>query len=68
MNKDLKRLLKAITKAGYVVVINKKGHPEVFTADGVKVTTFAGTPSDRRSNLNALAPLKRRGFIWPPRR
>ncbi|WP_041574125.1 hypothetical protein [Cellulomonas gilvus] len=68
MDKDLRRLLKAITAAGYVVVINRKGHPEVYTADGVWITTFAGTPSDHRAHLNALAPLKRRGFRWPPRR
>lgn len=67
MDKDLRKLLKAIVAAGYVVVINRKGHPEVYTKDGVRITTFSGTPSDRRSRLNALAPLKRRGFRWPPR-
>ncbi|MDF2806417.1 MAG: hypothetical protein K0S43_1363 [Cellulosimicrobium sp.] len=68
MDKDLKKILAAITKAGYTVVINRKGHAEVYTRDGEKVTTFSGTPSDKRSVLNALAPLKRRGFRWPPRR
>lgn len=67
MDKDLTKILKAITKAGYTVVINQRGHPEIYTQDGEKVTTFSGTPSDRRSLLNALAPLKRRGFRWPPR-
>lgn len=67
LDKDLRKILQAITKAGYFVVINKKGHPEVYTAEGEKVTTFSGTPSDRRSVLNALSPLKRRGFHWPPR-
>jgi hypothetical protein len=68
MDKDLRKLLKAITAAGFVVVINRKGHPEVYTENGEHVTTFSGTPSDHRSIMNALAPLKRRGFRWPPRR
>lgn len=68
MDKDLRKLLKAIEDAGYTVQINRKGHAEVFSPDGAKITTFAGTPSDRRSTLNALSPLKRRGFTWPPKR
>lgn len=67
MDKDLRKLLKAVVAAGYVVVISKKGHPVVYTKDGVKVTTFSGTASDWRAHLNALAPLKRRGFRWPSR-
>jgi len=67
MDKDLRKLLKAIVAAGYVVVINRKGHPEVYTQDGTWITTFAGTPSDWRSTANALRPLKRRGFRWPPK-
>ncbi|WP_155855444.1 hypothetical protein [Actinotalea ferrariae] len=68
MDKDLRKILRAVTEAGYIVVINKKGHAEVYTEDGDKVTTFSGTASDWRSNRNALAPLKRRGFRWPPKR
>lgn len=36
--------------------------------DGVLIATFSGTASDRRAFLNSLAPLKRAGFQWPPRR
>ena len=68
MDKDLRKILKAIQDAGYLVVINKKGHPEVYDEDGHKVTTFAGTPGDWRSRRNSLAPLRRRGFRWPPKR
>lgn len=67
MDKDLRKILEAIKAAGYQVVRNRRGHWEVYTQDGVKVTTFAGTASDWRSHRNALAPLKRRGFRWPPR-
>lgn len=65
MNKDLRKLLAAIEDAGYVIVISKKGHPMVYTTDGEWVTAFSGTASDWRSNLNALRPLRRRGFHWP---
>lgn len=66
MNNDLKRVLKALEKAGYEVSRTNRGHWEVRWS-GVRVTTFSGTPSDRRAWLNSLAPLKRRGFTWPPR-
>lgn len=68
MGSDLRKILEAIEAAGYVVVISKKGHPQVYTREGEWVTTFSGTASDWRSNLNALRPLKRRGFRWPPKR
>ena len=69
MDKDLRRILDALNELGYGVVRTKGGHYEVRTSDGSeKITTFAGTASDRRSVLNALAPLKRRGFRWPPSR
>jgi hypothetical protein len=73
MDKDLRKLLKAIEDAGYVVVPTKGRHFAVYTAadnpeDREWLTTFAGTPSDFRSHLNSLRPLKRRGFLWPPRR
>ncbi|WP_123378638.1 hypothetical protein [Pseudokineococcus lusitanus] len=67
MDKDLKKIVEAIEAAGYTTETLKSGHVEVRDADGRKVTTFAGTASDRRSTLNALAPLKRRGFQWPPK-
>ncbi|WP_345476838.1 type II toxin-antitoxin system HicA family toxin [Nesterenkonia rhizosphaerae] len=64
----MRKLIKALEDAGYEVVYTKKGHPVVLDQEGRRVTTFSGTPSDRRSWLNQLAPLKRRGFDWPPRR
>ena len=67
MDKDLRKLLKALEDAGYEPVETKKGHWIILDRDGRRVTTFAGTPSDHRSWLNSLAPLKRRGFRWPPR-
>ena len=68
MDKDLKKIVEALKAAGFQVVRTQRGHWEVYTADGDRVTTFSGTASDRRSILNALAPLKRLGFGWPLRR
>lgn len=67
MHKDVKKIAKAAAKAGYDVRINKKGHI-VISRDGERITTFSSTPSDRRSLNNSLAPLRRDGFQWPPRR
>ena len=68
MDKDTKRLMKELARQGFSIRTTKKGHSMVFGPDGKSVTTFAGTPSDRRSWLNSLAPLKRAGFLWPPKK
>jgi hypothetical protein len=67
MNKDLRKLLEAAKEQGFTWNLSKKGHPMVYLNEEL-ITTFSGTPSDGRSFLNALAPLKRAGFKWPPRR
>ena len=66
MDKELRKLLKALEAAGYETRPTRNGHHVVYRK-GVRITTISGTPSDRRSLLNALAPLKRRGFRWPPK-
>lgn len=50
----------------FTVEETKSGHFTVRDADGRRVTTFSGTPSDPRSTKNALSPLKRAGY--KPRR
>ena len=76
MDKDIKKLIKAAQDAGYDVRVTKRGHITIGR-DGRRITTLPGTPSDRpddaielyrRSLANALAPLRRDGFQWPPRR
>ena len=64
MDKDTKRILEAAVDQGFEVRYPKNGHPTVYR-DGRKVTSFAGTASDKRSFANSLAPLKRAGFIVP---
>jgi len=64
MRKELKRIVKALEDQDFQVEEQANGHVRVYK-DGVWVTTFAGTPSDRRSWLNSMAPAKRLGFKPP---
>lgn len=67
MNKDLKKIAKALKEQGFEVEVTKRGHMIVLR-DGRQVATFSGTPSDWRSLKNSLADARRAGFIWPPSR
>lgn len=67
MDKDIRPILKALKKAGYTVRISKSGHPMIYLGTE-RITTFPGTTGDHRALRNSLAPLKRRGFTWPPKR
>lgn len=66
MHKELKKIVRELEAQGFAVETTRKGHLEV-RKNGVRVTTFAGTPGDGRSWKNSLAHCKRNGFIWPPR-
>lgn len=61
MQKDHKKLLKRLDRQGFDCRTTRRGHVQV-RRDGQVVAVLAGTPSDRRSWLNALADLKRHGF------
>lgn len=67
MDKDLRPIVKALKAQGFDVEVTSRGHVMV-TRDGELIATFSGTASDWRSIRNGLAPLKRAGFRWPPRR
>lgn len=67
MNKDLKKIAKALREQGFEAVPTKGGHLQVYR-DGRRITTFAGTPGDGRSWKNSLSQAKRAGFVWPPKR
>lgn len=67
MDKDLRKIAKALREQGFETEINRKGHLQVYR-EGRLVTTFSGTPSDWRALRNALSQAKRAGFIWPPNR
>lgn len=63
MNKELKKLVALLESQGFDVQPTRKGHYTVRNALGEYVTTLAGTPSEYRGGRNALAALKRHGFI-----
>ena len=67
MDKDLRKIDKALRVQGFDTTVTKKGHLAVYL-NGVRITTFSGTAGDHRSIQNGLAPLKRAGFRWPPKR
>lgn len=67
MDKDLKKIVKALGAQGFEVTTTRKGHLAVYR-DGDLIATFSGSASDWRSIRNGLAPLKRAGFRWPPKR
>lgn len=67
MDKDLRKIVRALQQQGFEVETTSKGHLLV-TRDGELIAVLAGTASDWRSLRNGLAPLKRAGFRWPPRR
>lgn len=67
MDKDMRKIVKALEAQGFEVQTTKKGHIAVYR-DGEFVAMFAGTTSDWRAIRNGLASLRRAGFRWPPRR
>jgi predicted RNA binding protein YcfA (HicA-like mRNA interferase family) len=67
MDKDLKKIIKALEKQGFEVEVTAKGHVTVYHDDRL-IVTFSGTPSDWRSVKNGIAAARRAGFRWPPTR
>ena len=67
MDKDLKKIAKALEAQGFTVEETSRGHLMVHR-DGRLVVVFSGTPGDWRSLKNGLSHARRAGFVWPPRR
>ena len=61
MNKDLKKLVAKLEAQGFTTRVTRKGHLTVYKGPEW-IATISGTPSDRRSSMNSMAPLKRAGF------
>ncbi len=66
MDKDIRKIVKAVEAQGFDVATTKTGHL-VVSRDGQRVTTLSARRQDPRGLLNALAQMKRAGFRWPPR-
>lgn len=67
MDKDLRKIVKALEAQGFTVTVTANGHLMV-SRGGQVIAVLAGSASDWRSIRNALAVLKRAGFRWPPKR
>jgi hypothetical protein len=59
MDKDLKKLLKGLESQGYGIRYTKRGHVVVYSPEGKRLATFAGTASDWRSIRNSLSRMRR---------
>lgn len=66
-NKDINRLIRLLREQGFKVELKNNGHHEVRNEDGEFVTWLASTPSEYRGWQNALATLRRHGFLDPKR-
>jgi len=65
MDKELKKVVKALEAQGFEVRVTRRQHLVVLR-NGRIVATFAGTASDWRSMRNSIADARRAGFQWPP--
>lgn len=61
LKKDRRQLERELVAFGFTTKVTSKGHLLVLN-DGRVISCFAGTPSDRRSWRNSIAPLRRAGF------
>jgi hypothetical protein len=71
--KDIAQLRKELRKQGFTEKVLKSNHIAVFKKgeNGEEqqfVTTLPSTPSEHRGMLNAMAYLKRAGFVPPKRK
>lgn len=64
MDKELRKIVKALEEQGFECKITRRGHVAV-TRKGEWVVTVHSS-GDWRALRNALAALRRGGFQWPP--
>ncbi|PZG47459.1 hypothetical protein C1I98_13390 [Spongiactinospora gelatinilytica] len=65
--KEIAEIIRALTRQGFEVTMGGSGHWKVYK-DGHLIGSLPATPSDDRGVRNAIAVLRRAGFIWPPTR
>ncbi|RBQ21588.1 hypothetical protein DP939_02435 [Spongiactinospora rosea] len=65
--KEIAEIIKALRRQGFEVTMGRSGHWKVYK-DSRLIGTLAATPGDDRGLRNAIAVLRRAGFIWPPAR
>ena len=62
MRKDIRRLIRDLQAQGFTVKRTRRGHFRVLRED-MTVGCLPGTPGDWRSVRNAVAQLRRAGFV-----
>jgi len=65
VGKEEERLVREAKRQGWTAKPTKSG-TMLLASDGVGKVLLHHTPSDRRSLANALAKMRRHGFVWPP--
>lgn len=69
MEIKIEEVRKAADEQGWRHGSTRRGHPIFYPADkSFDPIVWSGTPSDRHSYPNALARMKRAGFIFPWRK
>jgi hypothetical protein len=63
--KEFRKYLSAAVEQGWEVRPVKKGFQLVPGDSTKEIVTIHRTPSDHRALVNALAEMRRQGFIWP---
>lgn len=67
VSKDIRQIVKELEKQGFSVEHTKNGHLRVRDQEGRPIYTMPSTPSCWRATRNAIAELRRRGFVWKDR-
>jgi predicted RNA binding protein YcfA (HicA-like mRNA interferase family) len=62
-NKEMKEIVRDLTRAGYSVVLNGGSHYKVMTPEGNYIVSLPVTPGGGRSLANTRALLKRKGLL-----
>lgn len=64
MADDTEELLREARAQGWRVERTKRGHWQCYAPDGETIVVISGTTGDRRSLKQAIAEMRRAGFIW----
>lgn len=67
MDKDTRKVLREAEKQGFTYSVTAKNHFQVRNPAGEIVAYLPSTGSDVRGMKNAIADLRKAGFVWPPK-
>lgn len=64
--KEVAKILGELDRQGFTAKMGGSGHWKIYNPQGRLITVLPATPSDHRGLRNAIAVLRRAGFVWPP--